>query len=373
MTNVPAIHIEDIAKQLDYSLKVRDDRGRFRPVMFWSAPGVGKSSAILADAKRQAQSRDMDFNEVQPGVTPKNPENTFAFIDLRLSSLDMLDLKGALFVNEKDRLTEYLKSGMLPDARRNGRNGYLFLDEIPEAAPSTLVSASSLIWDGKIADNYRLPEGWLIIGAGNTQGVGASAKRLPSQINNRFRHLEVLACAKRWADYIRAKNGSTVLAAFIQGRPELLSTWQDKNSIAFATGRSLEGASEAFLNITDDDVFREQVVASYIGTGPAVELEGFAKLFASGQIPVWSQIRDNPNEALVPTAGSHAASIMYMAISLISKNVTTVAEMPNIVAYLERLPGDLANVAMLDIRAKDESLLACKAVTEWRAKNPTAI
>jgi MoxR-like ATPase len=119
--------------------------GHHTPVMLWGPPGVGKSQIIAQVAARH-------------GVP---------MIDIRLSQMEPSDLRGIPFRIE-DRV-EWAIPSMLPDAKRHGPQGILFLDEITSAPPSVSAAAYQLILDRRLGA-YQIPEGWAIFAAGNRQG-----------------------------------------------------------------------------------------------------------------------------------------------------------------------------------------------------------
>mgnify|MGYP003627192758 CR=1 FL=1 len=368
MTQVPTVTIDKLEARIRFHREINT------PLYIWGLPGTGKSQVIEQVGRKLAAEGGHDFNLVSAKEVPADPDNTFAVLDLRMSGVDAFDLKGAMVPDLENRILTFLKLGLLPDEKRHGKYGILLLDEYAEAELSTIKGSSSLILDRKVSDNYFLPDGWLIVAASNEPGVGgASARKLPAHICNRFGHIRVEPSAKIWAEWLRSIGGSPILAAFINGRPELINSWV-KDAVAFSTPRSLANVNKVLQNVTEDRDLRESLVAGFIGTGPANELEGFITLFNSGQIPTWSSIRDNPTEAIVPHPGEkHATSILFMAVSLISKNVTSVDEIPNVIAYLERLPSELQDTALLDIKTQQPDLLECRAVTAWRSRNPHAV
>ena len=119
--------------------------GHHTPVMLWGPPGVGKSQMVAQVAE----------------------ENNVEVIDIRLSQMEPSDLRGIPF-RDKDTV-EWAIPAMLPDMKRHGSRGILFLDEITSAAPSVSAAAYQLILDRSLGQ-YRVPNGWAIFAAGNRQG-----------------------------------------------------------------------------------------------------------------------------------------------------------------------------------------------------------
>ena len=121
--------------------------GHHTPVMLWGPPGVGKSQMVAQIAERH-------------GVQ---------VIDIRLSQMEPSDLRGIPFRTQE--LVEWAVPAILPDARRHGDFGILFLDEITSAPPSVSAAAYQLILDRRLGA-YQVPKGWAIFEGGNAQGGG---------------------------------------------------------------------------------------------------------------------------------------------------------------------------------------------------------
>ena len=75
---------------------------------------------------------------------------------------------------------------------RDGK-GILFLDELNMAPPVMQGVAQQLILDRKIG-SYKVPEGWLILSAGNRKEDRASVFEMPSPSANRFIHIPRRFC-----------------------------------------------------------------------------------------------------------------------------------------------------------------------------------
>ena len=306
--------------------------------------------------------------------------------------MDQSDTKGFGSLDTVDGMTRFLPPSWLPRADRDGDQGILFLDDFSQAFVATKTTFSSLILDGFLGD-YVLPAGWQIVLSGNRQQDASATTRLPAFLANRCGHFEVVPDLPAWAQYnVNHEGGDRRCVAFIRMTPELLHNYK-KNELAFGTLRSWSSASEAVAQI-EDPVMRQIMVASFVGTGPAAELEGFLKIVASGEeIPTWRQIVTTPMEAPVPAEFSeHVVAISYAIIGIISQNISRdrtegCDQMENVVKYIDRLAGsegrndyatccmhDLANL-MADDDIDDEPgyLLQTRAASGWKSRNPNAI
>ena len=110
------------------------------PVFVWGPPGVGKSSVVAAIAKKQG----LDL------------------LDIRASLLDPTDLRGIPAIESGQAV--WTPPSFLPQDPDS--KGILFFDELNAAPPLVQASLYQLTLDRRIGE-YRLPDGWRILGAGN--------------------------------------------------------------------------------------------------------------------------------------------------------------------------------------------------------------
>lgn len=114
------------------------------PLMPWGPPGIGKSCIVKQVA-----------GELGIGL-----------IDLRLILLNPIDLKGLPALDRENQKAVWYQPKFLPNQERDGQQGILFLDELPNAPTTVQSAALQLVLDRAIG-NYRLPPGWKVIAAGN--------------------------------------------------------------------------------------------------------------------------------------------------------------------------------------------------------------
>src|SRR5438034_10628840 len=106
------------------------------PMMLMGPPGIGKSSIVKQICR----------------------EKKWNLIDLRLSLLNPIDLRGLPYLDAEKREAVWLKPEFLPSEG----TGILFLDEINIAPIATQQAAYELLLDRKIG-NYIFPENWRIV------------------------------------------------------------------------------------------------------------------------------------------------------------------------------------------------------------------
>ena len=164
------------------------------PIMLWGAPGIGKSSIIktLCD------------------------EAGIGFVDIRLSQREPVDLRGLPV--PKDDHVDWLLSGEWP--RDPHSLGIILFDEITAADRSLQVAAYELILDRRLGDLYQLPDGWLVIGAGNRAADRAVSTTFSSALANRFCHLNLSADLESWCAWANSQRIHPDVVAFLRYRPE---------------------------------------------------------------------------------------------------------------------------------------------------------
>lgn len=225
------------------------------PVMIWGAPGIGKSQVVASIAqKHQAQ-----------------------VIDIRLSQMEPSDLRGIPFQNGD--LVDWSIPSILPNAKRHGEVGILFLDEITSAPPTVSAAAYQLILDRKLGD-YELPKGWVIFAAGNRAGDKGVNYQMPAPLANRFTHYNLDVNLDEWVIWAYKNNIDERIIGFLRYRPEHLFHFDSKNNqAAFATPRTWEFASRSLAKFNHNDLLLPSLTAC-VGEAIAIELVSFIKNLA---------------------------------------------------------------------------------------------
>jgi MoxR-like ATPase len=225
--------------------------GHHTPVMLWGPPGVGKSQMVAQVAARHGA----------------------PVIDIRLSQMEPSDLRGIPF--RVGDLVEWAVPAMLPEERRHGAAGILFLDEITSAAPTVSAAAYQLILDRRLGE-YRVPPGWAIVAAGNRQGDRGVTYSMPAPLANRFTHFTVDTHLDDWVSWAYAHDIDQRVIAFLRFRPERLFDFDPAhNPVAFPTPRSWEFAHRALQKFGDRPELLLPALQACVGAAAGLELKAF--------------------------------------------------------------------------------------------------
>ena len=226
-------------------------QGHHTPVMLWGAPGIGKSQLIT-----------------QVGIKHNAP-----VIDIRLSQMEPSDLRGIPF--RVGEMVEWAIPALLPDVERHGNSGILFLDEITSAPPSVSAAAYQLILDRRLGE-YKVPDGWAIIAAGNRQGDRGVTYTMPAPLANRFSHFELEVHLDDWVAWAYKNAIDDKVIAFLRFRPELLFDFDPAhNPVAFPSPRSWEFAHRALQKFSDYPDLLLGALQACVGPAAGIELNAF--------------------------------------------------------------------------------------------------
>lgn len=222
-------------------------------IFLWGPPGIGKSDLV----KELARSTNRKF------------------IDIRLSTIDPVDLRGLPQIDPNSSLTTWLPPDFLP--QKTGEPGILFLDEINAAPPSIQAAAYQLILDRKVG-NYQVPDDWIIISAGNRLSDKSVAFRIPTALANRFSHFEIVVEPNEWYQWAWKNKIDPFIISFLRHQPGLLHVFNpDSNQLAFPTPRSWAFAS-SFEDVREVDLeLYYKGIHGTVGSAAAQQFLSFLK------------------------------------------------------------------------------------------------
>lgn len=224
---------------------------RRRASMLWGPRGVGKSSIVSQVA-------------AQFGIP---------LVDLRLTTIEPVDIRGAIYADEAQGKTVWFPPEFLPGADQP--EGILFLDELTAADQRLQISAYSLILDRKVG-HYRLPDGWLVVAAGNASFHGAVSHDMGTALADRMFHFNVQAVIDAFLDHALARGFAPEVMAYLKVRPDKLDDTQAQvaaDHLVGASPRGWEDVSNVLKSRLSEDA-RRVFVQGRIGAANAAEFFG---------------------------------------------------------------------------------------------------
>lgn len=301
-----------------------------KPCFIWGPAGAGKSQVVAQTATRLR--REMR--------------------DVRVILLDPVDLRG--LPTTMNGRSHWAPPAFLPE---NGE-GVLFLDELNAAPQLVQASCYQLILDREIGE-YRLPDGWVIVAAGNRDTDRAVVNRMPSPLANRFVHIEFEPDIDDWVAWALDADIMTELIAFLRFRPTLLHAFDPKrNDKAFPTPRAWETVSK-ILEASPARELEYELLQGTVGEGAAAEVLGFLRIFR--ELPDPDQVLMNPDQADIPMNNPGA---LFALCGAIARKAST-ANMDRVVRLANRLPAEFSVLLIRDATTRDKALQKTRPYIKW--------
>ena len=186
-----------------------------RPVFIWGAPGIGKSALVEKFAS------DVGLECVSLLGSQLAPED---IIGIPRISGDVSEFLPPKMIAKKEPYV-------------------LFLDELNACSQEVQKAFYSLIYERRIGE-YHLPEGSVVVGAGNRAQDNAIVKTMSSALINRMFHVQLKVDPKQWLSWAYDAGVHPWVTEYISARPEHLFSQPPKTEEPFSTPRSWHTLSD---------------------------------------------------------------------------------------------------------------------------------
>ena len=209
---------------------------RQRPVLLMGPPGIGKTQIMEQIAA-----------EEQVGLVSYTITH-----HTRQSAMGLPFIEKRVYGGESFSVTEYTMSEIIGAIyslmERTGiREGILFLDEI-NCVSETLAPMMLQFLQNKTFGNQRLPEGWLIVAAGNPPEYNKSVRDFDVVTLDRVKRIDVQEDYAVWKEYALQRGLHGAVLSYLEIKKE--NFYRIENSpegLQFATARGWEDLSELLL------------------------------------------------------------------------------------------------------------------------------
>lgn len=256
---VSSVELEEIlTKYIKNTIEDNTFSSKLPPILIHGSPGIGKSSIVRKIAN--------DFG--------------IGFVDVRLAQMEPCDIRGLPVPDNDQKVMKWYVNGMWP--RDTNSKGIIFLDELTSAPRDMQTSAYELVLDRKLGDLYKVPDGWVIIAAGNNTTDRAVATSMSSALANRFMHLELNVNSEDWTLWAQHHDVHPAVIGFITYRNEYLFHMDHENlERGWPSPRSWERVSnilKLYSDLSYDSSLLRKLVYGLIGNRAGVEFMSFLKI-----------------------------------------------------------------------------------------------
>lgn len=326
-----------------------------------SSPGVGKSSVVLQAAQQLAQEAKKTFYRFDGNSmhTAEQINKGYGFIDMRANMLTTMDLYGLPTFTDDKQAYMFARPDMIPIEGQ----GVIFVDELPQASPSTMGGFSEAFLDHRIG-KHVIPKDWNFAVAGNRQKDRADAHKVPTHIKDRMNEIQLEFNINDWIEWATKEEVHPATIAFAKYRPNLLDSFDPKLDTN-CTPRSVVQAAQ---HVDAPKEIRFALLSGAIGEGPAAELEAMIRNFK--ELPDPDYILANPGKAPIP----EKIDILYAVTTMLGvhANKDTFDKLMKYIKRIEQIEFQAAFVrqallkdpvgiggtkALMDFVAKNQELL----------------
>ena len=291
---------------------------RQRPIFLLGSPGIGKTQIM------EQISKECGIGLVSYTITHHT----------RQSAIGLPFISKRQYQSTEYAVTEYTMSEIVASVyekmEETGlRQGILFLDEI-NCVSETLAPAMLQFLQCKSFGNHKIPQGWVIVAAGNPPEYNRSVREFDVVTMDRVKKIEVEADFEVWTEYAYSQGIHGAVVSYLNIRKQnfyqMETTIDGRN---FATPRGWEDLSnliqvyEKMGKIADREVVAQYIQHPKIAKDFANYLELYGKYQTDYQIE--EILKGNPDQVLLKKV-AHASfderlSVLGLLISRVNETL----------------------------------------------------
>lgn len=258
------MNIKQAKEEIRHTLQAywrKDAKGRYkidatkqRPVLMMGPPGIGKTAIM------EQVARECEVGLVAYTITHHT----------RQSAVGLPMISEREFGGKTYAVTEYTMSEIIAAVydkiEQTGiKEGILFIDEI-NCVSETLAPMMLQFLQCKTFGNWHLPEGWVIVAAGNPTAYNPMAREFDMVTLDRVKRLDIMEDFAAWKEYAYKQSVHEAILSYLEMKREhfyRIETTVD--GLRFVTARAWEDLSQMLYAYEEADVAIEQaMIGAYV-------------------------------------------------------------------------------------------------------------
>ena len=236
------MNIKEAKEEIKHTLLAynrKDAAGRYtfpklrqRPILLMGPPGIGKTAIMEQVAE------ECNVGLVAYTITHHT----------RQSAVGLPRIVTRCYNGKEVSITEYTLSEIIASVydcmeRTGKKEGILFIDEI-NCVSETLAPAMLALLQNKTFGSHKIPEGWVLVAAGNPPEYNKSVREFDIVTLDRVRKLEIQPDCDTWLKYAAQQNVHQAVISYLSMKKErFYSVENTVDGKFFVTARGWEDLS----------------------------------------------------------------------------------------------------------------------------------
>ena len=241
------MNIKEAKEEIKNTLRAyhrKDEQGRYsyplirqRPILLMGPPGIGKTAIMEQIA------RECGVGLVSYTITHHT----------RQSAIGLPRIMSRNYGGQEMSVTEYTLSEIIAAVydcmeRTGKKEGILFIDEI-NCASETLAPVMLQFLQNKTFGSHRVPEGCMIVAAGNPAEYNKSVREFDIVTLDRVRRMDITADCGVWMEYAWERKIHGAVLSYLNLKPDHFYVMKNRGEEKqFVTARGWEDLSELLKN-----------------------------------------------------------------------------------------------------------------------------
>lgn len=258
------MNIQQAKQEIKHTLKAylaKDEQGNYllsptqqRPLLLMGAPGIGKTQIMRQIAQ------ECEIGLVSYTITHHTRQSAVG-----LPMICQKEYNGHSFTVTEYTMSEIIASVYEIMEQTGLQEGILFIDEI-NCVSETLAPTMLQFLQNKTFGNQSVPQGWVIVAAGNPPEYNKSVREFDVVTLDRLRKMEIQPDLSVWKKYAHSVGVHSAVLTYLEIHPEYFyRITQDVDGIQFVTARGWEDLSSLLKVYESMGISAEEnIVSQYL-------------------------------------------------------------------------------------------------------------